>query len=159
MAIPQLTTRRFALGVAMLCIAWGFLGRPALRAQDGLETLMIVTATGTHSFQVEVMRTERERERGLMFRRFLPKDRGMLFDFQIERPVAMWMKNTYVPLDMVFIGKTGTIVALAENTEPLSEKVIASVVPAYSVLELNAGTAARIGMKVGDVVRHPLFGK
>ena len=159
MSVQQLMNRRLIVAVAALCVGWGLLGRPALpRAQEGLETLVIVTATGTHQFRVEVMRTEPERERGLMFRRYLPQDRGMLFDFEIERPVAMWMKNTYVPLDMVFIGRAGKIVGFAENTEPLSEKVIASGVPAYSVLELNAGIASKIGLKVGDIVRHPLFG-
>ena len=70
-----------------------------------------------------------------MFRRYLPQDRGMLFDFDVERPVMMWMKNTYLPLDMIFIGHTGKVVGLAENTEPLSEKIIPSGAPAYGVLE------------------------
>lgn len=124
----------------------------------GLEKLEIVTASATHEFSVEVMRTPRQRERGLMFRRFLPPDRGMLFSFEAERPLAMWMKNTYLPLDMIFIGRTGKVVGLAENTEPLSEKVIPSRAPAFGVLELNAGTAARIGVRIGDTVRHPIFG-
>jgi uncharacterized protein len=122
-----------------------------------LEKLEIVTSRGTHEFSVEVMRSDRERERGLMFRRFLPQDRGMLFDFETERPVMMWMKNTFVPLDMIFIGRSGKVVGVVENTEPLSEKIIPSGAPAYGVLEVNAGTAARIGLRIGDIVRHPLF--
>jgi len=94
-----------------------------------------------------------------MFRRFLPQDRGMLFIFEAERPVAMWMKNTYLPLDMIFIGKTGRVVSLVENAEPLSEKIIPSGAPAYGVLEVNAGAAAKIGLKIGDTVRYPAFGK
>ena len=94
-----------------------------------------------------------------MFRRYLPENRGMLFDFGVERPVTMWMKNTYLPLDMIFIGWTGKVVGLAENTEPLSEKIIPSGAPARGVLEVNAGTAARIGLKIGDSVRHPLFSR
>ncbi|WP_407341153.1 DUF192 domain-containing protein [Methylocapsa polymorpha] len=128
-------------------------------AREGLETLALVSASGTHEFSVEVMRTGPQRERGLMFRRFLPQDRGMLFIFEAERPVAMWMKNTYLPLDMIFIGKTGRVVGLAENAEPLSEKIIPSGAPAYGVLEVNAGAAAKIGLKIGDTVRYPAFGK
>jgi uncharacterized membrane protein (UPF0127 family) len=127
--------------------------------QGNLERLEIVTASGTHEFSVEVMRGGPQRERGLMFRRFLPQDRGMLFDFATERPVTMWMKNTYLPLDMIFIGRAGKVVGLAENTEPLSEKIIPSGAPAYGVLEVNAGTAAHIGLRVGDSVRHPMFDK
>jgi uncharacterized membrane protein (UPF0127 family) len=127
--------------------------------QGNLERLEIVTASGTHEFSVEVMRSEPQRERGLMFRRFLPQEQGMLFDFATERPVMMWMKNTYLPLDMIFIGRSGRVVGLAENTEPLSEKIIPSGAPAYGVLEVNAGTAARIGLKIGDSIRHPLFDK
>jgi uncharacterized protein len=142
---------------------FGFLAIPAgvlaeERAQS-LEKLSIVTASGTHDFSVEVMRTPPELEHGLMFRRFLPPDRGMLFDFKTERPVMMWMKNTYLPLDMVFIARSGRVVGIAENTEPLSEKIIPSGAPTYGVLELNAGTAAKIGLKIGDEVHHSLFGK
>jgi uncharacterized protein len=127
--------------------------------QGNLERLEIVTASGTHEFSVEVMRSGPQRERGLMFRRFLPQDRGMLFAFETERPVMMWMKNTYLSLDMIFIGRAGKVVGLAENAEPLSEKIITSGAPAYGVLEVNAGTAARIGLRIGDSVRHPLFGE
>jgi uncharacterized protein len=128
-------------------------------AQSGLEKLEIVTSSGTHEFWVEVMRSEPQRERGLMFRRFLPKDRGMLFDFAIERPVMMWMKNTYLPLDMIFIARSGKVVGIAENTAPLSEKIIPSGAPACGVLEVNAGTAGRIGLRIGDTVRHPIFNR
>jgi uncharacterized protein len=124
-----------------------------------LEKLEIVTSSGTHAFSVEVMRSEPERERGLMFRRFLAKDRGMLFAFETERPLMMWMKNTYLPLDMVFVGRSGKAVAVAENAVPLSEKIISSGVPAFAVLEVNAGTVARIGLRIGDTVRHPVFGQ
>jgi uncharacterized membrane protein (UPF0127 family) len=127
--------------------------------QAGLEKLEIVTASGTHEFSVEVMRSGPQRERGLMFRRYLPQDRGMLFAFEVERPIMMWMKNTYLPLDMIFIDSVGKVVGLAENTEALSTKIIPAGAPASGVLEVNAGTAARIGLKIGDSVRHPLFGK
>jgi uncharacterized membrane protein (UPF0127 family) len=137
----------------------GFAEPTVAPQQSGLETLEIVTAGGAHEFSVEVMRTDQQRERGLMFRRFLPPDRGMLFDFGTERPIMMWMKNTYLPLDMIFIARTGKVVGLAENAEPLSEKIIPSRAPAFGVLEVNAGTIAKIGVKIGDSVRHPLFNK
>jgi uncharacterized membrane protein (UPF0127 family) len=127
--------------------------------ESGLGTLEIVTASGSHEFSVEVMRSGPQRERGLMFRRYLPQDRGMLFDFGVERPIMMWMKNTYLPLDMIFIGRTGKVVGVAKDAEPLSEKIIPSGAPAYGVLEVNAGTAAQIGVKIGDSVRHPMFGR
>jgi uncharacterized protein len=145
--------------LVFLCTSPAALALDSPPPQGNLERLEIVTASGTHEFFVEVMRSERQRERGLMFRRFLPPKRGMLFDFAIERPVIMWMKNTYLPLDMIFIGRAGKVVGLAENTEPLSEKTISSGAPALGVLEVNAGTAARIGLRIGDSVHHPLFDK
>ncbi|MBO0733767.1 MAG: DUF192 domain-containing protein [Methylocapsa sp.] len=149
-----------------LCAIWFVSGegravsaRENSQPRASLEKLEIVTASGTHAFSVEVMRTGPARERGLMFRRFLAPDRGMLFDFEVERPVMMWMKNTYLPLDMIFLDHSGRVVALAENTVPQSEKIIPSGAPAYGVLEVNAGTAARIGLKIGDFARHPMFAK
>jgi uncharacterized membrane protein (UPF0127 family) len=160
---PATSARGAFLGLcASLAFLWASPAALAIDApppQGNLERLEIVTASGTHEFSVEVMRGGPQRERGLMFRRFLPQERGMLFDFAAERPVMMWMKNTYLPLDMIFIGRAGRVVGLAENTEPLSEKIIPSGAPAFGVLEVNAGTAARIGLRIGDSVRHPLFGK
>jgi uncharacterized protein len=164
-AVPVSLPRGF-LAFLGLCAVFIFLcASPAALALDApppqgnLEKLEIVTASGIHEFSVEVMRSGPQRERGLMFRRFLPQERGMLFDFASEQPVTMWMKNTYLPLDMIFIGRAGKVVGLAENTEPLSEKIIPSGAPAYGVLEVNAGTASRISLRVGDSVRHPLFDK
>ncbi len=131
----------------------------AQAADAGTEPLTIVTASGPHKFAVEVMRTDAQRERGLMFRHFLPADRGMLFDFDIEQPVMMWMKNTYIPLDMIFIGKSGRVVSIVANTEPLSEHIITSGAPVLAVLEVNAGTAAKIGLKTGDQVRDATLAK
>jgi hypothetical protein len=147
----------YALG--LLALIGGFFPAGTARALEaGTEPLTIVTASGPHQFAVEVMRTPPQLEKGLMFRRFLPADRGMLFDFKVEQPVMMWMKNTYIPLDMIFIGKSGRVVSIAADTEPLSEHIIPSGGPVLAVLEVNAGTAARIGLKVGDKVRDPLFG-
>ncbi|WP_294540743.1 DUF192 domain-containing protein [uncultured Rhodoblastus sp.] len=131
-------------------------------AASALEQLNLVTdAKGAHPvdhvLQVEVMGDEAGREQGLMNRRYLPADRGMLFDFHTEQPVLMWMKNTYIPLDMVFISRAGVVTHIAENAEPLSEAIISSNGPVYAVLEVNAGYARKIGLKKGDVVRHPAF--
>ena len=128
-------------------------------APGELENVTLVTASGEHVFKVEVMRTDEQRARGLMFRKHLPADRGMLFDFKAEQRVSMWIRNTYIPLDMVFIARDGTVVNVAQDTEPLSERTIPSAGPALAVLEVNAGVARRIGLKAGDRVRHPLFGR
>jgi uncharacterized membrane protein (UPF0127 family) len=103
------------------------------------------------------MRDDEGRSRGLMFRRSMPADHGMLFDFEQVAPVAMWMKNTYLSLDMLFIRPDGTIARIAADTEPQSTRVIPSGEPVLAVLELNAGTAARLGIKAGDWVKHPTF--
>ncbi len=124
---------------------------------DGLETLRIVTATGTHDFQVEIARDDTSRARGLMDRRYMPADHGMLFEFDREAPEAFWMKDTYIPLDMIFISRAGIVTNIVANAEPLSERAIPSGPPCMAVLELNGGAAARIGLKVGDKVRHPFF--
>jgi uncharacterized protein len=122
------------------------------------ESLTIVTRSGQrHSFQVEVARNQNDRAQGLMFRRSMAPDRGMLFDFERVEPVSMWMQNTYLSLDMLFVRPDGTIARIAANTEPLSTRTIPSGEPVLSVLELNAGTAARLGIKAGDRIEHPLF--
>ena len=148
----------FSFKIAAFALASALAFSPA-RAQDAVEGLDVITSTGPHHFKVEVMRTDAGREKGLMFRKYLPPDRGMLFDFKSVQPVMMWMKNTYLPLDMVFIARDGKVVNVAENAEPLSEAVIASDGPVFAVLELNAGQAQENAIKPGDVVRHPLFAK
>jgi uncharacterized protein len=129
-----------------------------------LENLTLVTDAKSghpveHVLHVEVMRTEEEREHGLMERRFLPADRGMLFQFDHVQTVLMWMKNTYIPLDMIFLSRGGLVTHIAENAEPLSEAIISSNGPAFGVLEVNAGFARKIGLKDGDLVRHGMFGR
>jgi uncharacterized membrane protein (UPF0127 family) len=122
-----------------------------------LDKLEIMTSTGVHAFSVEVVRNEADREKGLMYRRFMPRDRGMLFDFKREAPVMFWMKNTYIPLDMIFISKAGIVISIAADAEPLSERLIPSGGPCYGVLEVNAGVAASISLKAGDKVRQAIF--
>jgi uncharacterized membrane protein (UPF0127 family) len=130
---------------------------PARAAAAAGEPLTIVTKAGPKRFNVEVMRDDAGRARGLMFRRHMANDHGMLFDFEREEPVTMWMKNTYLPLDMVFIRPDGTISRIAADTEPLSTAIIPSGSPVSAVLELNAGTAAKLGIQPGDRIEHPLF--
>jgi uncharacterized membrane protein (UPF0127 family) len=106
---------------------------------------------------VEIAADDETRERGLMNRRFMPADHGMLFEFPDTAPVSFWMKNTYIPLDMIFISASGTVTHIVANAEPLSERVIPSGPPCRAVLELNGGAAASIGLAVGDKVRHAFF--
>ncbi len=142
---------------AWALIALGLVGPASGGETAQVESLEIVTASGVMPFSVEVMRTDEELQRGLMFRKDLPEGRGMLFDFRPERPVAMWMKNTLIPLDMIFIQADGRILRIAENTEVQSEKIIPSGGPVRGVLEVIAGTAKKLGIKPGDRVAHPLF--
>ena len=143
--------------VRVLLLVW-LAYAPAAVAQS-LEPLGGVTARGPQRFEVEVAREDADRSRGLMFRRSLAPERGMLFDFAQLAPVSMWMKNTYVSLDMLFIRPDGTIARVAENTEPLSTRTIDSGEPVLAVLEVVAGTAKRLGIKRGDRVEHTLFRK
>lgn len=121
------------------------------------ETLRIETSSGSHEFTVQLAKTPEQRGQGLMFRTEMPVDHGMLFDFAPPRVAMMWMRNTYLPLDMLFIRSDGTISSIAEHTEPLSDTVIRSKEPVAGVLELNAGTTRLLGIEAGDKVVHRWF--
>lgn len=151
-------TRRSALaGLAGAFSASGC----ALADQGGkeppLEPLTVVSASGEHQFKVEIADTDEERTRGLMFRESMASDRGMLFKFPDERERSFWMRNTYIPLDIVYIDATGRIVSIARHTVPFSEASIPSYGAAKGVLEVNAGTADRLGIRPGDRIEHPFF--
>ena len=118
----------------------------------------LVTERGRFVFAVEMALTPAQQAQGLQGRRSLAPSAGMLFDFGDTRPVAMWMKNTPLSLDMLFIDEVGVVVNIARDTTPLSLRTIPSAAPVRAVLELNAGTARRLGAKPGDRVLHPLFG-
>ena len=120
--------------------------------------LTIVTAHGRHRFNVELASTPEQMTQGLMFRQSLAPDAGMLFDFKAPSPVSMWMKNTFIPLDMLFIDAQGRILNIAQRTVPGSLEPINAAGPARAVLELNGGTAARLGIRSGDRVLFPIFG-
>jgi uncharacterized membrane protein (UPF0127 family) len=137
---------------------WGAVADvPAAAEEARVGRLVIETTQDTRSFRVELARSPEELAQGLQHRRSLPADAGMLFDFGPERIVTMWMKNTYIPLDMLFIDAEGTVADIAERTTPLSLETIASQVPVRAVLEVNAGTVAALGIRKGDRVHHPIF--
>ncbi len=122
-----------------------------------VEQVEIVTKNGVQVFEAEIAITDQERMTGLMYRKQLADGHGMLFDFGQEQMVVMWMKNTYVSLDMIFIRRDGRIARIAENTEPLSEAHIFAGAPVKGVLEVPAGTAKRYGIAPGDKVAHRFF--
>ena len=134
----------------------------AARAQQSapamkLEALEIVSGETRHRFRIELAKTDADRARGLMFRQSMPADQGMLFDFERDHMVSMWMRNTYIPLDMVFAHADGRIHRIEARTEVQSERTISSGVPVRAVLELNAGIAEKLGIKPGDRLIHPMF--
>lgn len=131
---------------------------PRMAVGAEIQTLEIVTKSGVQVFAVEMAKTDEERATGLMYRKELAEGRGMLFDFSPEQQISMWMKNTFIPLDMIFIRSDGRILRIAENTEPHSEKIISSGGLAKGVLEVIGGTARKYGIAPGDRVAHPLFG-
>ena len=138
-----------------LCLVVVFLLGSGCAQSAPLVPCTITTAQGTHTFQVELARTPEEQERGLMFRRALPQDQGMLFLYTAPQQLTFWMKNTYLPLDLLFIDTGGRIVFIKERATPLSEAHITAPVPAVAVLEINAGLVRQYGISLGDTVRIP----
>lgn len=120
--------------------------------------LTIVSATGPHRFKVEVAETPAQMTQGLMFRSSMAADAGMLFDYKEPTAATMWMRNTLIPLDMLFVDAQGKIVNIHQRAVPQSLDVIAAAAPVRAVIELNGGTAARLGIEPGDRVVHPIFG-
>ena len=123
-----------------------------------ISELAVVTERGRFSFTVEMAVTEAQRQRGLQHRNALAPDAGMLFDFGNLQPASMWMKNTLIPLDMIFVAGDGRVVNVAARNRPASLAVIRSAGAVRAVLEVNAGTAGRLGVEAGSLILHPLFG-
>jgi uncharacterized protein len=147
--------------VLLVLLALITVGAPAgpRAAELRVETMVIETDSGRHSFATEIADTDPARARGLMFRRNLPADHAMLFIWSAPIEAAMWMKNTYIPLDMLFVAGDGRVVHVAANTTPHSLEVITAGKPVTGVIELAGGTAARLGIKAGSRVHHKLFGQ
>ena len=139
---------------ALLLVTAVLPATPVARAA-GTEVLTLLTSSGEHRFTVEIAESDEEKGRGLMFRSSLADDAGMLFIYPRAQQVSMWMRNTYISLDMVFIADGGTVHRIERRTEPFSERLIDSQGPVRAVLELSAGTADRIGLKPGDKVASP----
>ena len=148
-----------AAGLALLLVALHTLTL-ASGIPDELpeELATIVTADGErHDFRLHVARTPEHRRRGLMFVTRLDPDQGMLFDFEVPRSVSMWMKNTPLSLDIVFVRADGRIANIASHTRPFSKKMIPSHGDVLAVIELPAGTTGRLGIRDGDRVEHAIF--
>jgi uncharacterized protein len=158
--LPVVLARRavfvlvFLLLPAVVVAAGGEAPTPQYPARE----LTIVSAGGSHRFYVELAETPAQMERGLMFREQLAPNAGMLFDFKQPTKATMWMKNTLIPLDMLFVDQGGRIVNIHERAVPLSTAIIAAAAPVRAVIELNGGTAAHLGIKPGDRVIFPIFG-
>lgn len=146
----------FVLALAAAALGPGTAGAQLASFQKS--TLTIDTESGAHRFIVELALSPEQQEQGLMFRRSLAANAGMLFDFGDTRPATFWMKNTLIPLDMLFIAADGHIADIHERAVPLSEATIESKVPVRAVLELNGGTVSRLRIHLGDVVHHAIFG-
>ncbi|WP_295896317.1 DUF192 domain-containing protein [uncultured Bartonella sp.] len=119
--------------------------------------LVIKTSTGKVSYDVEIAKTPEQSEAGLMYRTHFPKNRAMLFIFAQQRIITMWMANTPLPLDMVFLDEKGVIVSIALNTTPYSTKIVSSHVPAAFTIELNAGDVQKHKIEIGQKVIHPVI--
>ena len=121
------------------------------------ETLKLLTATGAHVIDIEIADTLEEKAQGLMFRSHLDDRGGMLFFYDTPQEITMWMRNTYIPLDMVFIRRDGVVHRIEAMTQPLSDDIVASRGDASACLELAGGVAAKLGLKPGDRVEHRFF--
>lgn len=144
--------RRAGALIAVLAVA------APLAACSDEGNLVLHTATGDYSFNVEVVDTPETRAEGLMFRQELADDAGMLFDFQQEREVSFWMRNTFIPLDMIFVGSDGVVKTIHVNARPQDPTSIPSQVPVQFVLEIPGGRSEEIGLKPGDIMEHVRVG-
>jgi uncharacterized protein len=155
---PPISRRQCLLPIAAGLLLLGYGPAAAQLARFPTAELTIVTGGGPHKFKVEVATTPEQLEQGLMFRQNLAADGGMIFDFKAPQPAMMWMKNTLIPLDMLFVDGQGRIISLHERAVPGSLETIGSGAPVRAVVELNGGTVARLGIKPGDRVLFPIFG-
>jgi hypothetical protein len=154
----MMTRRTLSLVAAAIAASLFTFSAEAQLQRFATSELTIVSATGPHRFTVEVAETPEQMEQGLMFRRAMAPDTGMLFDYKTPTVATMWMRNTLIPLDMLFVDGRGRIVNIHQRAVPQSLDIIAAAAPVRAVIELNGGTAARLGIAPGDQVQHPIFG-
>lgn len=173
-ARPQRAWRARAavlLSTLTLTLAWTLVGAfattAALRAEEAVldlatypkgDLVVETAAGGRHRFRVWIADTEPRQRQGLMFVRDLPPDQGMLFVNRPPRPASFWMKNTYIPLDLLFVDTRGKVLHIFERATPLSLEPMGIEAPVRAVLEIKGGESARRGIRTGDLVRHPAFG-
>jgi uncharacterized protein len=149
-----------AVQAALFCICLAVAASVLVGPADAMrqDTLKLITAQGALVIDVEITESMEEKARGLMFRTRLPDNGGMLFSYDTAQEITMWMENTYIPLDMVFIRADGVVHRIEAWTEPFSRNIIASHGNVVACLELAGGAAQRFGLKAGDRVEYPLFG-
>lgn len=141
-----------ALQVGMACAASAAQAAPHFAS----EMLSVTSTSGkVHPFTVELATNDAQREYGLMFRTEMAADHGMLFDFETVQHVQMWMENTVLPLDMLFLDKSGMVTRIVENAVPYSKTIIDSGAPVKYVIELNGGIVRKLGLATGDKVHSP----
>ena len=145
--------RPFRLSIAAVCL-WATAAY-AQTPEAPRHELVVATDEGDRVFQVEIADEPQERSKGLMFRREMARDHGMLFDYGEEVPASFWMSNTYIPLDMIFVKSDGTVESIAERTTPLSENSVKSRGPVRYVLEINGGLSDELGIEPGDKLSGP----
>lgn len=153
--MKRMIDRRAILALAGGAWALGF--GEALAAAAKLETVEVVTSRGRARFQVEIAATQAEQARGLMFRKSLAPDRGMLFTYKRPQPASYWMKNTLIPLDIIYIQPDGRILSIVRNARPHDETPLPSGGLVLGVLEIAGGRAAQLGILPGDRVLHRIF--
>lgn len=158
----RLTLALFLATLALGVVVSGTFERRSVFAQDVISFtklwITIETETGPHLFNVELAETGRQLARGLMGRQSLAVDAGMIFIYKRPHRVAMWMKDTLIPLDILFVGVDGMITSIIERATPMSLTTLRSVVPVRAVVEVNAGTVNRLRIKSGNRVIHRIFG-
>ena len=151
-----MTRRNFIAVTAFVSAMAALPGAPALALATFEKSELVIESSGqSHKFVIEMARTPEQQQQGLMFRNKMEPNAGMLFVYKTPQTISMWMYQTNLPLDMVFIGSDGKIVNIHERAVPHSTTTIESAGPCIAVLELNGGTAARLKLKAGDVVKHP----
>jgi uncharacterized membrane protein (UPF0127 family) len=153
-------TLAFAISIAALITAFTIIAHAADETQRlAVEPVTVATDNGNLSFSAELATNDKERSVGLMFRRSMGEREAMLFYWKQPEPVSMWMRNTYIPLDMLFVDADGTIVHIAANTVPHSLEVISAGRDVSAVMEINGGTAARLNITAGNRLLHRFFNR